>query len=81
MKLTIEEIKKIIQKRPPHIQFTQDIVKEQAYICLNCLNSWGEKGFLIKKEEDFWRIICNNCEEIIWKEKQDEKKPSPEKLY
>lgn len=43
------------------IQSYQYKDKEQIFICLNCLNSWNNKGF--KKKDKVY--ICINCNEVV----------------
>jgi len=61
MHLSKEEILNIIKENS---EITEELAKEQVYICLNCNNSWEDSGFTFNKIG--FSYICNSCEEIVW---------------
>lgn len=63
MQLTKEEILEIISKHSEQ-EITEETAKEQIYVCLNCSNSWEDKGFTFNKIG--FNYSCNKCKEIVW---------------
>ena len=65
MNITNENIKKLLENSPAKVGFSHAAAKEQIYICLNCLNSWEDQGFLF--DSDLCQFTCSKCKEIVWK--------------
>jgi len=66
-------INEILDNRPPNKPFTLSTAKEQVFICLNCFNSWEDKGFFLEETEYKILAYCNNCQEIIWETQKCQK--------
>ena len=57
------EFNKPFDEMPHPDDFTEADIKEQVFICLECLNDWSEEGFNLKSNI----VICNSCGETVWR--------------